>query len=108
MARYKTLLDGEIQMYTDIENDLMEIAEIKGIACDDSEIEMEEREIEAGLTLRRIEGTESHDGRRSDNSEKLHSIRSSREFWQKIEAENKNENTNIARVQKLANRLMKK
>ena len=77
MAKYKVLQDGEMQMYTDIENELMELAIIKGIACDDSDVENSEREIEAELTLRRIAGNDSHDGRRTDNSEKLHSIRSS-------------------------------
>ena len=55
----------------------MDLALVKGIACDNSDIEDSEREIEAALTLRQLEGTESHDGRRADNSEKLNSVRSS-------------------------------
>ena len=39
MAKYKALADGEIQMYTDIENQLVDLAICKGIACDDSDIE---------------------------------------------------------------------
>ena len=45
MAKYKTLRDGEIQMFSDIENELVDLAAVKGIAFENSSIEESEREI---------------------------------------------------------------
>ena len=45
MAGYKAILDGEIQMYTDIENKVMDLAACKGRAFDDSSMEESEREL---------------------------------------------------------------
>ena len=53
------------------------------MACDDSDIEDYEKIIERGLKVRREKDEDTHDGRRSDNSELLHSVRSSKEFWEK-------------------------
>ena len=45
MAKYKAILDGEIQMYTDIENRMINLAQCKGIAGDDSSLEEFEDEL---------------------------------------------------------------
>ena len=47
MAKYKAILDGEIQMYTDIENRMISLAECKGIACEDTSLEDFEEELQA-------------------------------------------------------------
>ena len=81
MAKYKVLLDGETQMYTDIENRMLDLALCKGIACDDTSLENSERDIEEMLERENAERRDSYDGRRSSNSELLKSVRSSRDFW---------------------------
>ena len=45
MAKYKAILDGEIQMYTDIENRMINLAQCKGIAGEDSSLEEFEDEL---------------------------------------------------------------
>ena len=45
MAKYKAILDGEIQMYTDIENRMISLAQCKGIAGEDSSLEEFEDEL---------------------------------------------------------------
>ena len=68
-------------MYTDIENRIIDLAICKGVACNDSSVEEEEKRIEEELEERRGDGEE---GRRSNNSELLHSVRSSKEYWQAL------------------------
>ena len=77
MAQYKAIQDGEIQMYTDIENRLIDLATCKGIACEDTSVEESERAIEDALAERINQDFHAHDGRRTENSEILHSVRSS-------------------------------
>ena len=84
MAKYKAVLDGEIQMYTDIENRMINLAQCKGIAAgDDSSLEEFEEELQEQLTKRKKMCNQSdYDGRRSSNSEMLKSVRSSKNYWQ--------------------------
>ena len=51
-----------------------------------AEIEEDEREIESELDRRGLNNMDANYGRRSQNSEQLQSIRSSQDFWQKIES----------------------
>ena len=70
-------------MYTDIENRMISLAECKGIACEDTSIEDFEEELQAQLTKReKMCNISDYDGRRSDNSEVLKSVRSSKNYWQ--------------------------
>ena len=83
LAKYKALKQGEMQMYTDIENNLVELALCKGLACDDTSVEESERAIEEQLNkVKKIRPEDDdYDGRRSENSELLDSVRSSMDFW---------------------------
>ena len=36
IAKYRAIQDGEMQMYSDIENRMLTLAQMKGIACQDS------------------------------------------------------------------------
>ena len=85
MAKFKALRDGEMQMYTDIENRLIDLATMKGAAFEDDSMEEKEREIESDMEERGINNVDNNYGRRSNNSELLGSVNSSQDFWQKIE-----------------------
>ena len=94
MAKYKAVLGGEIQMYTDIENELMDLAACKGKAFEDSSIEESEREIDDAIEAEKVQRDDSeYDGRRSYNSELLDSIRSENDYWQKLEDKSKRART---------------
>lgn len=52
VARYKAILAGDINMYLDIENHMIDIATCKGKAFEDSSIEEFEREIDSDMEHR--------------------------------------------------------
>lgn len=85
MAQFKSLCDGDLMMFTDIENKLIDMATIKGKCFEDSSMEEDEREVDSDLEQRGLLSPEHNFGRRSDNSELHNSIRSSQDYWQKIE-----------------------
>ena len=62
MAKYRALMDGEVHMYTDIENGMLDLALCKGLACDDTSVEESEREIEERLKKERLERLDDDDG----------------------------------------------
>ena len=82
IAQYKSIKAGDISMYTDIENRMIDIATCKGKALEDSSIEEYERAIESDMEERGVKKAENNFGRRSDNSELLKSVRSSEDYWQ--------------------------
>ena len=45
MAMYRALKEGETQVYVDIDNDLLDLPFKKGMACNDEQIEHEERDL---------------------------------------------------------------
>ena len=65
LAKYKTLLAGDINMYMDIENKLVDMAVIKGKAFEDSSMEEYEREIESEIEERGMNIADANYGRRS-------------------------------------------
>ena len=72
-----------MQMYSDIENRVLTLAQMKGIACQDSQLEDFEEELQQQLTRRKKLCNQSdYEGRRSNNSEILDSVRSSKNYWQ--------------------------
>ena len=74
--------DGDLQMYDEIESQMLNMAVIKGKAFDDSEIIEDELEILEDLSERGINNPEANFGRQSEDSEALHSVRSSVDYWQ--------------------------
>ena len=42
---YRALKEGETQVYVDIDNDLLDLPFKKGMACNDEQIEHEERDL---------------------------------------------------------------
>ena len=82
MAQYRALKEGETQVYVDIDNDLLDLAFKKGMACNSERVEGEERGV-----LKEIEHTKRarqdrhYTGRRSSDSELLDSLRSSEDYW---------------------------
>ena len=61
---------------------MLDMAAIKGKAFDDSEIIEDELEILDDLSDRGINNPEANFGRQSEDSEALHSVRSSEDYWQ--------------------------
>ena len=49
LAKYKTMRMGDVQMYQDIENNMMDLAACKGVAYEDESMEEYERAIESDL-----------------------------------------------------------
>ena len=97
MAKYKTLLDGEIQMFSDIENELVDLAAVKGIAFENSSIEESEREIFEQIDEEKaMRGDDLYDGRRSQNSELLKSIQSNHDYWQNLTDKAQRKRTKLA------------
>jgi len=64
-------------MFTDVENQMIDIATLKRNALEDSSIEENEREIESELGHQGMLNLDNNFGRRSENSELLQSVRSS-------------------------------
>ena len=85
LAKYKTLKDGDIKMYQDIENKMIDLAICKGKCFDDSSMEEMEHEVESDFEKRDLNKAEMNFGRRSENSELHESIRSSHDYWQEVE-----------------------
>lgn len=85
IAKWKTLRDGDINMYTEIENNLLDLASIKGKAFSDSSMEEKERSIESDLEKRGLSHPDTHYGRQSENSERIGSVLSEDNFWQTLE-----------------------
>ena len=90
LAKYKSLRDGDIQMYQDIENQMVDLAMCKGKAFDDSSMEEKEREIESDLDHRGLNTQDNHFGRQSENSERLLSVASEDDYWQTLVDKRKN------------------
>ena len=65
IAKYKTIKDGDMQMYQDIENAMIDLATCKGVAFSDSSMEEVEREIESDLEERGINNPDNFFGRKS-------------------------------------------
>lgn len=89
IARYKTIMDGDLQCFQDIENQLIDMAMVKRKAFDDSSMEEYERAIESDLEERGLNNPDCYFGRRSDNSELLGSVNSSQDYWQRFEDKQK-------------------
>ena len=85
LARYKTIMQGDVQMYQEIENRLIDLATIKGRAFDDSSMEEYERGVESDLEERGMNQPDNNFGRKSENSERLGSIDSDKDYWQEFE-----------------------
>ena len=85
IAKYKSLQDGDMQMLQDIENQMIDLASLKRQAFDDSSIEENEREIESELGHLGLLDLDNNFGRRSSNSELLESVRSSQDYWQRVD-----------------------
>ena len=82
MAAYRALKEGETQIYVDIENDLLDLPFKKGLACNNERIEISERGlIEDIEQIKKERRDRTYDGRRSDDSELLDSVRSSEDYW---------------------------
>ena len=81
LAKFKSMRQGDIQMYCDIENNMMDLAACKGIAYEDESMEEYERAIESDLEQRGYNNPDANFGRRSQNSELLNSVHSSQDFW---------------------------
>ena len=64
-------------MFSDIENDLVDLAAVKGLAFENSSMEESEREIFEQIDEEKaLRGIDDYDGRRSQNSELLKSVQS--------------------------------
>lgn len=86
MAKYKCIKDGDLVMYKELEDELVDMPAVKGRAFDDSSMEEMEREIISDLSKRGLNNPEMNFGRKSDNSEALFSAHSSKDFFdEKIE-----------------------
>lgn len=84
MAKYKSIKAGELHLYQEIENQLVDLALCKGKAFEDSSMEEKERAIESELDQRGLNNPDNNFGRRSDNSELLGSVISDEDYWQDI------------------------
>ena len=84
MAKYRCVQDGDIHMFSEIENQMLDMATIKGKAFDDSELMEEEFEILDELSDRGLNNPDNNFGRQSGDSEALHSVRSSEDYWQNL------------------------
>ena len=84
IAKYKTIREGDMHLYQDIENQMVDLAMCKAKAFEDSSIEEYERAIESDLEERGLNNPDNNFGRRSDDSELLHSVASSQNYWQKL------------------------
>jgi len=85
IAKYKTLREGDMHMFSDIENNLIDLATIKGKAFSDSSIEEKERSVESDLANRGLANPDAHYGRQSDNSERVGSVLSQDCYWQNLQ-----------------------
>ena len=65
LAKFKSLKIPDVQMYTDIENNLIDLATIKGAAFSDSSMEERERSIESDLKNRGLANPDTYYGRQS-------------------------------------------
>lgn len=65
IAKYKCLKDGDLETYDEIENQMLDMASIKGRALSNSSIEEMEREIISELSLRGLNNPETNFGRQS-------------------------------------------
>ena len=82
MAQYRALKEGETQVYVDIDNDLLDLAFKKGMACNNERVEKEERGVLKEIEhTKRVRHDRHYTGRRSSDSELLDSVRSSEDFW---------------------------
>ena len=68
-------------LHEELDGELLDMAEIKRLAFEDSSIEEMEREVISDLSDRGMNVPEMNFGRRSDDSEALHSVRSSENYW---------------------------
>ena len=94
MAQYKAIQDGQIQLYQDIENQLVDLAFCKGKAFSDSSMEEKERSIESSLDERGLNNPNFNFGRQSTNSELLQSVKSSEDFFEDLSHRFKKNNAN--------------
>jgi hypothetical protein len=77
MAAFKALRHGETELFQDIQRRKgPDLAQCKGVALSDSSMEESERIHQKERNSKRPDG-----GRRSENSEEVDSIRSSKDFW---------------------------
>ena len=81
IAMYKCLRDGDLDMYDEIENQMLDLATVKGKAFEDSSVEEMEREVISELSHRGLNNPEANFGRQSDDSEAHISVHSSIDYW---------------------------
>ena len=82
MAQYRALKEGETQVYVDIDNDLLDLAYTKGMACNNERVEEEERGVMKEIEhTKRVRHDRHYTGRRNSDPELLDSVRSSEDYW---------------------------
>ena len=81
IAKYKSLKEGNLTLHDELDGELLDMAEIKRLAFEDSSIEEMEREVISDLSERGMNVPEMNFGRQSDDSEALLSVRSSENYW---------------------------
>jgi hypothetical protein len=93
IAKFKAMRDSDLHLYDDLDSGKIDLAHVKGLAFEDSEFEEEERILNHMRNVKKQKDEDtSSDGRRSSNSELRVSVRSSYNYFMKLE-ENKGERT---------------
>lgn len=94
-----------MDIFNEIEDQVVEFAAIKGMVCDSS-VEEFERFVQDDYKERGLDTQECHFGRRSENSELHDSIHSSKDYWQEfMEKQENRERTNKARQEAQAKKI---
>ena len=81
IAAYKAISKGDVQFFKEIKKKQIDLAQCKGYGLSDSSIEESDRQY---TSIRREENDLDDDGRRSDNSEAVDSVRSSEDYWEEL------------------------
>ena len=86
MAKFKSLMSGELDEYQKIQEDRVDLAYCKGKAFEDSSMEERERSIESEHIKRGLMTEANNFGRNSENSELNGSIMSNDDYWQQLKS----------------------
>lgn len=88
IAAYKAIKVGDVELFKDIKGKKVDLAQCKGYGLSDSSIEESDRK--HNNSRKKEHGyMDDEDGRRSENSEAVKSIRSSESYWEDLEEKEK-------------------